>query len=277
MLVTLRDVLPQAMAEKKAIGAFNTLTPAMAKGVIRAAEELQTPVIIGTAEVLLPYASLQELAYFLVPMAQKASVPVVLHFDHGYTEELVKESIELGFSSVMYDCSIFSYEENLEKVREMARYTHQRHVSIEAELGHVGANAKSAEGAMDSSIYTDCDQAVQFVQETGVDALAIAFGTAHGTYTVKPTLNIGIVQSIHQAISTPLVMHGGSGLSVEEFKESINSGIAKINIFTDIDNAGAKAAAEHYTPGCGYTSLMRPIEQAVYQAVHEKIQIFNNR
>lgn len=274
MLVTLNDVLPLAAKEKRAVGLFNTVTPEMAKGVLRAAEEMETSVIIGTAEVLLPYASLEDLAGFLVPMAKQASVPVVLHFDHGLSAPLVKRALALGFSSVMYDCSSLPYAENLQKVAEMAAYAHNKGASIEAELGHVGANQGSSEGEGEASVYTNPAQAAEFAGATGVDALAIAFGTAHGAYKTRPVLNMEIVQQIHSLIPTPLVMHGGSGLSPAEFKESIRAGISKINIFTDIDNAAARAAYAGFKEGAGFTSLMHPIAKAVYGAAKEKISLF---
>ena len=156
MLVTLREVLKDAREKKYGVGLFNTVSLEMAKGVLGAAEELKSPVIIGTAEVLLPYASLEELAYFLVPMAKKASVPVVLHFDHGLTDTKIVEALRLGFSSIMYDCSTDTYENNIARVAQMVKIAGMFGASVEGELGHVGANDESAG---DDSIYTEPDQA----------------------------------------------------------------------------------------------------------------------
>ena len=138
MLVTLNEVLKKAQNEKYAVGLFNTIDMEMANGVIAAAEAMRSPVIIGSAEILLPFGGLEELAWLLRPMAERASVPVVLHFDHGLKEETVYRAIDLGFSSVMYDCSDKSFEENITALREMTKYAHSKGVSIEAEIGHVG-------------------------------------------------------------------------------------------------------------------------------------------
>lgn len=277
MIVTLNDVLKDARKNQYAVGLFNTVNLEMAKGVLAAAEEANSPVIIGTAEALLPYAGLEELAYFLVPLAQKAKVPVVLHFDHGLTPELVIKAMALGFSSVMYDCSTCSFQENMARLKEMAKIAKAFGASIEAELGHVGAadpNAAEADG--DESLYTDPIQAKEFVDTTRVDALAVAIGTAHGAYKVKPKLDIGRLKMIGAAIDTPLVLHGGSGLSDDDFKNCIRNGISKINIFTDINIAAAKAAAGCYQEGAGLTDLMGRIVDSVKEATMVKMRLFGS-
>ncbi|MFV0414365.1 MAG: ketose-bisphosphate aldolase, partial [Oscillospiraceae bacterium] len=242
-----------------------------------AAEALRSPVIIGTAEDLLPFASLQELAPLLGSMAQRATVPVVLHFDHGLTEECIYEAIDLGFSSVMYDCSTLPFEENLQRVKQMARYAHGKGVSVEAELGHVGANSGSAEGTGgDDSIFTDPQQALSFVRQTEVDALAIAIGTAHGAYKSTPKLNFEILHQSAGLLNTPLVLHGGSGLSDSDFEKTIAGGISKINIFTDINMAAAEAAYNSYRPAAGCTDLMLPMVQAVQAATQVKMKLFGS-
>lgn len=275
MLVTLNDVLKDAQKDKYAVGLFNTVNLEMAKGVLEAAEETNSPVIIGTAEVLLPYAGLEELAYFLVPMAKKARVPMVLHFDHGMTPELIIKSLTLGFSSVMYDCSTNSFRENIEKCKEMRKIANIFGATIEAELGHVGsADIETAENSGCDSVYTEPDQAKEFVDLTSVDALAIAIGTAHGAYKSKPVLDMKILKEIADLIPTPLVLHGGSGLTDEDFKSCIRNGISKINIFTDINCAAAKASQSSYRAGCGMTDLMGNIVKAVKEATIEKMNIF---
>lgn len=273
MLVTLREVLKDAQEKKYGVGLFNTVNLEMAKGVLAAAEELKSPVIIGTAEVLLPYASLEELAYFLVPMAKKASVPVVLHYDHGLTDKKIVEAMRLGFSSIMYDCSTDTYENNIARVAQMVKIADMFGASVEGELGHVGANDESAG---DDSIYTEPEQARDFAQRTGVDALAVAIGTAHGTYKEKPRLDIGRLAEISRAVPVPLVLHGGSGLSDEDFKNCVANGISKINIFTDINCAAAKAAHDFYKEGCGLTDIQNQITEAVKQETMKKMRIFGS-
>lgn len=277
MIVTLNDVLKDAQRNKYAVGLFNTVNLEMAKGVLAAAEETRSPVIIGTAEVLLPYAGLEELSYFLVPMAKKATVPVVLHFDHGLTPELLVKAMSLGFSSVMYDCSTCSYQENIAKCREMSHIAKTFDVSIEAELGHVGsASADAVEADTYEQIYTDPIQAKDFVDRTRVDALAVSIGTAHGTYRSKPRLDLERLKVIASRLDTPLVLHGGSGLSEEDFRECIHHGISKINIFTDINCAAAKAAAANYQTGYGMTDLMGCIVEEVKNATIAKMKIFGS-
>lgn len=272
MLVTLNDVLPRARREGYGVGLFNTVDLEMAKGVLAAAERLRSPVIIGTAEVLLPVASLQELADILIPLAKRSSVPVVVHFDHGLTSSLVEEAIRLGFSSVMYDCSMKPYQENIQAVREMTAYAHARGVSVEAELGHVG----NADAEPQQMLYTDPLQAAEFQAQTQVDALAVAVGTLHGAYRVAPQLQFALIRELAQRVNAPLVLHGGSGLRDTDFQRAIREGIAKINIFTDINRAQAKAAAEGYRSGMGITDLMPIMQHAVQMAAEEKMQIFGS-
>lgn len=272
MLVTLREVLKDAQEKNYGVGLFNTVNLEMAKGVLAAAEELKSPVVIGTAEVLLPYASLEELAYFLLPMAKKASVPVVLHYDHGLTEEKILESLRLGFSSVMYDCSTESYDNNIDRVARIVKIAHLFGASVEGELGHVGDNVSVDDG----SIYTQPAQALDFVTRTGVDALAVAIGTAHGAYKQKPKLDIDRLAEIANTVSTPLVLHGGSGLSDQDFRNCVANGIAKINIFTDINCAAARAAHDLYREGLGMTDLQNGIADAVKQETMQKMRVFGS-
>lgn len=276
MLVNLNDVLLPAKKGKYAVGLFNTVNLEMARGVIAAAEELSSPVIIGTAEVLLPFASLEELAYFLIPMAKKATVPVVVHFDHGLTEARVKEAIALGFSSVMYDCSTLDYEGNCKAVKGMVSFAHERGVTLEAELGHVGANDMSVESDSVDGIYTEVSEAADFIAKTGADALAVAIGTAHGAYKSAPKLDFERLRDIAARIATPLVLHGGSGLSEGDFKKAVANGISKVNIFTDINCVGAKAAHDSYVADSGITDLALPITEAIKQATMAKMIIFGS-
>lgn len=273
MLVTLREVLKDAQEKHYGVGLFNTVNLEMAKGVLAAAEELRSPVIIGTAEVLLPYASLEELTYFLLPMARKATVPVVLHYDHGLTEEKILEALRLGFSSIMYDCSTDSYENNIGRVAQMVKIARLFGASVEGELGHVGANESPT---TDDSIYTQPEEARDFVSRTRVDALAVAIGTAHGAYKEKPKLDIQRLSQIAGMVPTPLVLHGGSGLTDEDFQNCVANGIAKINIFTDINCAAARAAHDNYREGRGLTDLQNEITQAVKQETMKKMRVFGS-
>ena len=188
MLVTLKEVLQDAQAKKYGVGLFNTINMEMARGVIEAAEELRSPVIIGTAESLLKYAPLEELAYILAPMAKRARVPVVLHFDHGVSEQGIMDALKAGFSSVMYDCSTLPFDENVHRVRNIVKYVHMLGATVEGELGHVGSNTA---GGSSEELYTSPKDARDYAERTGVDALAVAIGTAHGAYKEPPKLDFG--------------------------------------------------------------------------------------
>ena len=232
MLVTLNDVLLPAQKGGYAVGLFNTLNLEMARGVLEAAETLRSPVIIGTAEVLLPYAPMENIADLLIPMARRAKTPVVVHYDHGLTYGLCMRALQLGFSSVMYDCSTDRYEENIRKVAELTRAAHALGATVEAELGHVGDNG--ADAAPDPSLlYTDVSQARDFAARTGVDALAVAVGTAHGAYKLPPKLDFQRIRELAAAIPTPLVLHGGSGIPDEQLDVAFTLGVNKFNVGTE--------------------------------------------
>lgn len=278
MLVTLKEVLSDAQKKHYGVGLFNTINLEMAKAVIEAAEESKSPVIIGTAECFLDISTLQELAYFLIPMAKKASVPVVVHLDHGMTEDAIKQALKVGFSSIMYDCSMDSYENNIKRVAAITKLVHQHGASIEAELGHVGANDHSAEshGSNDNSIYTDPMQAKYYIEQTNVDALAVAIGTAHGAYKSTPKLDINRLKEISTIVPTPLVLHGGSGLSDQDFKDCIRNGVSKINIFTDINNAGLEAIKNAYSTGKGISDVSVLMKNAIRAATLKKMYLFGS-
>lgn len=277
MLVNLNEILLPARKNKYAVGLFNTVNLEMARGVLQAAEELRSPVIIGTAEILLPYASLEDLSGLIIPMAKRAKVPVTVHYDHGLTYEKCIEALKLGFSSIMYDCSTDTYEENIRKVREITKAAHCFHATVEAELGHVGDNEGEGKMEAPAAFYTDPLQAREFVEETGVDALAVAVGTAHGTYKWKPKLDFGRIAEIRKMVSVPLVLHGGSGLSEEDFHRAIQEGISKINIFTDINMAAAAAVKTGLEEGKNAMTDLMPYEiQAIKEATKDKMILFGS-
>ncbi len=281
MLVNLNDVLLPAKKAKYAVGLFNAVNLELARGIIRAAEETQSPVIVGTAEVLFPYGPLEEVSYYLLPMAKKAGVPVVVHLDHGLNRETCLKALELGFSSIMYDCSTDSYEENVRKVKEMAEIAHSYGATIEGELGHVGDNEDMTDDGTSSKdpsmYYTDPKMALDFVQKTGVDALAVAVGNAHGAYKFPPKLDFARIREIATTVDVPLVLHGGSGLTDLDFKTAIREGISKVNIFTDINVAAAKAVSKRYTDaGKGLTDLIPSAVEAVRRESEKKMRLFDS-
>lgn len=275
MLVNLKTILSGAREGGYAVGLFNCVTLEMTRGIIAAAEELRSPVIIGPGESLLPGASLPDYADMMLGIARRASVPVAVHFDHGFTPELVEEAILLGFTSVMYDCSMLSFEENVRRIREMAKKAHAAGCSLEAEIGHVGSNG-SAEEDIARTVYTRPEDALRFASESGCDALAVAIGTAHGVYAKAPRLDLDCLRAIAAACPCPLVLHGGSGLSEEQFRACVAGGISKINIFTHNNLAAARAANAHFTERTGAFELMPFVTEAVKQETMDHIRIFGS-
>ena len=281
MLVNMNEVLRPAKQNRYAVGLFNAVNLELARGIINAAESTRSPVIMGTAEILLPYGPLDEVSYYLIPMAKKASVPVVVHLDHGLSYDLCIKALELGFSSIMYDCSTDSYEENVRKVKEMAQIAHSYGATIEGELGHVGDNEGSAEGSNhleDPSVYfTDPKLAKDFVEKTGVDALAIAVGNAHGAYKLPPKLDFERIRTIANTVDVPLVLHGGSGLTDDDFRKAIKEGISKVNIFTDINVAAVEAEFKKFSSmDKGIIDLIPAAVEAVKQETMKKMKLFSS-
>lgn len=275
MLVNLQEILKDTRKHGYAVGLFNCVTLEMTKGILAAAQEKNSPVIIGPAESLLSGASLEEYGDMMLGMAKRARVPVALHFDHGFSPELVKKAVDIGFSSVMYDCSMLPFEENVHNIKEMAAYAHAKGCSIEAEIGHVGSNG-SAEEAIAKTVYTEPEDALRFAEESGCDALAVAIGTAHGVYLTKPVLSIAVLKKIAGACNVPLVLHGGSGLSDEDFRETITAGISKINIFTHNNLTAARAANRSFSEKTGAFELMPYITESVKQETMHLMDVFGS-
>ena len=281
MLVNMNQVLIPAQKGKYAVGLFNAVNLELARGIIAAAERMRSPVIMGTAEVLFPYGPLEEVSYYLIPMAKKANVPVVIHLDHGLNKETCIKALDLGFTSIMYDCSTDSYEKNVEKVKEMAEIAHSYGATIEGELGHVGDNEGSAEGTSKledpTRFYTEPRMAKDFVEKTGVDALAIAVGTAHGAYKLPPKLDFQRIHEISEIVKVPLVLHGGSGLTDMDFRRAIQEGISKVNIFTDINVAAVEAEFRKFQyMNKGIIDLIPAAVEAVKQETERKMKLFSS-
>ena len=277
MLVNMNDILLPAKAAGYGVGFFNAVNVEMARAIIETAEELQSPVMVGTAEVLLPAMELERVAEYLIPMAKKASVPVCVHYDHGLTFECCMEALKLGFTSIMYDCSTASYEENVEKVGDMTKICHAMGVTVEGELGHVGDNAGAGKLENPSDYFTDPDMAVDFVQKTGVDSLALAVGNAHGDYAFPPKLDFDRIKVISEKTGLPLVLHGGSGLADNDFRTAVKLGVSKVNIFTDIDKAGKAGIEEGLAAGAKTMMGLIPYEiAAMKKVVAEKMELFES-
>mgnify|MGYP000404578988 FL=1 len=274
MLANLNDILPRAAKEHYGVGLFNTIDTDMLEAAISAAEELRSPIIIGTAEVLLPYGELKLIAPSVIAAARRASVPVVVHYDHGLTFERCMEALKLGFTSVMFDGSAGDSANNTAATREIVKIAHAMGATVEGEIGHVGEAASSDNETNDR--YTTVKEATDFVNATGVDALAVAIGTAHGAYKAKPRLDIGRLKEIHAAITTPLVLHGGSGLSDDDFRNTVREGISKVNIFTDLCIAGANAMKDAENAGADYLKTREMRVKYINAAVKQKIKLFGS-
>ena len=255
MLVSLKELMKAASEGGYAVGAFNVSNLESLMAIMEAAEETGHGVILNYAEVHAPFLSMEQAAVIMLDAARNASVPVCVHLDHGSSMEACIRAIRLGFTSVMLDASAEDYETNVRATDKIVRLAHSVGVTVEAELGHIFSSnmglAESPEEAetLDSyesadDVYTDPATAKDFVERTEVDVLAIAFGTTHGIYTKKPVLDLDRITKIRQAIDIPFVMHGGSGLSKEEFQTAIQNGIRKINYYTYMTLAGGKAVKE---------------------------------
>lgn len=276
-LVTMKTLLERAKNEHKGVGAFSVGNMEMVKGAVQAAEELNTPIILQIAEVRLKHSPLELMGPMMVQAAKEAKVDIAVHLDHGLTMETVKKALELGFTSVMFDSSTYPFEENIERTRQVVELAAKYNATVEAELGLVGG---SEDGSTDHGIRcTDPDDAKVFCERTGIDALAVAIGNAHGNYPVAPKLAFDVLEKIHEKTEVPLVLHGGSGITDEDFQKAISLGIVKVNIATASFNRLTMRAEEYLrTPEKhNYFSLNEAMVQGTYENVSHHIKVFNCR
>lgn len=250
MLVTLNEVMKIAEEKKIAIGSFNAPNLESLQAVIGAAEEMNQPVIIQFAQCHEPWIPLELIGPIMVEAAKKSTVPVCIHLDHGETLEYLEKALEMGFTGIMYDGSDLPYETNLENTKKAVAMASKTGASVEAELGSMG---KRESGTGDSGgegdatkIYTDPQKAKEFVEASGIDALACSFGTTHGIYLAEPRLDFDVVKNVRALTDNfPIVMHGGSGVSREDYHKAIQAGVRKINYFTYMDKSGGNVAIEY--------------------------------
>jgi fructose-bisphosphate aldolase class II len=232
-IITLREALADAEERNYAIGCHNVIDFEAIKGIILAAEAERAPVILGITEAQLnDRVPLDTLAAMLTCEAKKTKAPIVIHLDHGETFETIKRAIDLGFSSVMYDGSRLSFEENIRTTKEVSAYVRKKGVSLEAEIGEMTASDGGKESSKkdeEHGAFTDPAIAKEFVIRSGIDALAVSYGSIHGLHAVKPVLDFALLERIDKLVDIPLVLHGGSGLLPEDYRKSIDRGIRKIN------------------------------------------------
>ena len=243
MLVNLVEILKLAEEKKCAVGAFNTPNLECVNAVLAAAEKLNVPVIISHAELHEEVSPLKKIGPVMVEAAKAAKVPVCVHLDHCETLSYMQEALDIGFTGVMYDGSTLPYEENLENTKKAVALAKNYNCGVEAELGALASREGGAANAS-GPVYTDPEEAVVVCRETGIDALAPSFGTAHGIYKAKPVLDLERVRVIAEKTGLPLVMHGGSGVSPEDYRTGIKNGLRKINYYSYMSKAGTQAVKD---------------------------------
>ena len=273
-LVNMKELLLEAQDGNWAVGSFSVSNMEMVMGILQAAEETQSPVILQIAEVRLKHSPLDLIGPLMVSAAENADVPVAVHFDHGTTVEAIEHALDLGFTSVMIDGSKLSLKENIAITRKVVKLAKDYGADVEGEIGSVGGSEDGSE-----QIAVNCtspEQALQFQNETGVDALAIAIGNAHGNYIQEPKLRFDILEQVSTLLDVPLVLHGGTGISPEDFKKCISLGIKKINIATatfDAVEQNVRAAYEQDKVK-GYYDLQLAEIEGAYKNALKHMEIF---
>ncbi len=280
-LLNLKTILSVAKQHQFAVGAFNAIDSNFIDAVFNAATHQQSPIIINVAEVHLAYIDLHAISAYIKKKAEHSGIPVCLNLDHGLTLPVIEQAIKCGFSSIMFDGSSLPYAENIAKTREIVTLCHNYGISVEGELGAVGGDEGGAlESTADAALYTKIEQAKEFVAETGVDALAVAIGNTHGKYKGEPKLDFDRLQQINQAVSVPLVLHGGSGISMADFRKTIALGICKINFFTGMSQAALQSIEKDAVLATQeqrynyYLIMMENMQRAIRQTVGEQMDIF---
>lgn len=241
MLITLNEIMAIAKEKNCAIGAFNTPNLECINAVLDAAEKLDVPVILSHAELHEDVAPLEVIGPVMVLAAKNAKVPVCVHLDHCETLSYMEKALKIGFTGVMYDGSVLTYEENVANTQKAVEMAKKYGANVEAEIGQLASREGGTEENAAGPVYTDPDLAAKFCAETGIDALAPSFGTAHGIYKSKPVLDLDRVKTIAEKTGLPLVMHGGSGVSDDDYRIAIANGIRKINYYSYMAKAGVSA------------------------------------
>ncbi len=277
-LVNTVNMLHHAEQHSYAVGAFNVINLEFLNGILEAAEESRSPVILNIAEVHFSYINIEQITPAIKYMADNACVPVVLNLDHGLSVDTVVRAIRCGFSSVMFDASKKSLEENIAETRLVVRMAHAVGVSVEAELGRIGGSEGGGKARARREHFTNPDEAERFVVETGVDTLAVSVGNAHGFYDGDPELDFELIDMLHRRTGVPLVLHGGSGIPDDDFRRAIGLGIRKINFFTEM----SKVACDRVRELLGSSEdlllhdLVLEIRSRVKEVVKERMRVFGS-
>jgi len=279
MLLNMKALLSVAQENHFAVPAFNVSSSMILKGVMEACTEKKAPVIIAIHPDELEFVEDSFIAS-VREEAAKSNIPVVIHLDHGGNFAQIIRAIKCGFTSVMIDASLLTFEENVAATKKVIEMAHAVNISVEAELGTIGTTGNGGEGGSEKIIYTDPATVKEFVERTGVDTLAIAIGTSHGIYPkdMQPKLRLDLLKKIRECVDIPLVLHGGSANSDKEIAESVKLGISKINISSDIKDAFYKKCREVLEdpvirePNAIYPPCIETMKKVIYQ----KIDLFND-
>lgn len=281
MLVTPKEMYRNSITEKYAVGAFDATNHFLAECIIHAAEIEKQPVILMVPVFAFGSFNDAEFVRYLVRRCESAEVPIALHLDHATTYEQCMYAISKGFTSVMIDGSSLPLKDNIALTKSVVKSSHACSVMVEAEVGHVAGNEASSDGSVaDESLYTQTPDALRFIDETQVDALAVAFGTVHGLYKGKPNLNFARLDDLRKNIGIPLVMHGGSGLSEDDFRNVVRHGINKINIFSEISLSSSKMLFQVLQKSQGNMHIQDAflnIQDNVVSIIKNQIKLFNDR
>lgn len=279
MLVTGNEILLDAQKRGYAVGAFNVNNMEIIQAIIEAAEETRSPVIIQASQGGIEYAGIDYLAGLAKVAAEKATVPVAIHLDHGTDFGQIVSCIRHGFSSVMIDASKLPLEENIAETKKITEIAHAVGVSVEAELGKIGGTEDHISVDEADATYTDPEEAKYFMEKTGVDSLAIAVGTAHGVYQGEPNIDFDRITEIAKLVDVPLVLHGSSGVAYEDLKEAISRGICKINIDTDLRASFTNTAIEYAKnnpDNIDPRKMLGPAREAMKATIKEKMEVFGS-
>jgi len=279
MIAKFHEILRDAYKNHYAVGAFNILSLEQLLGAVKAAEDLSSPLIIQLAEVQFPYCPMELMAPQYLAAAKKAKVPVCVHLDHGNSIGTCAEAIELGFGSVMFDGAELPFGDNVARTSQVVDLAKAAGVDVEAELGKVGLTGfgvSSSDPTVD--VFTDVEESAEFIERTGIDALAVAIGNLHGRYIATPSLNIQRLKEISAKNSIPLVLHGGSGTSVGDFKACVHNGISKINVATALQMAvtGALTDYSRTSDAPEFFKAKDVMVEAAYNCVKDHIMLFES-
>jgi len=278
-LVSMNEFLPRAKAEKFAVGQFNMNNLEFAQAIVQAAMEEKSPFIFGVSEGALKYMGIEFTVALAEAAAKKSGLPIALHLDHGSSFEIAMKCIRAGFSSVMFDGSHYPFEENVRLTKEIVKAAHAMGVSVEGELGTIGGVEDDISVEDADARLANPEEAIRFYEETGVDCLAIAVGTAHGMYKAEPKIRFDIIEKVASAIPVPIVLHGGSGVPDDDIRKSIQAGVGKINVNTENQIALTNKIREIlnndpkvYDP----RKYLSPAREAMVEVVRSKIRLFGS-